>query len=114
MQSCLESSSLENWPIAFTVRHLIPILVLISGLRSFPRAESVEKQLLAKWMAYTQSLDLSLFQNMNVNIESAIGPGRIIAVMVRFMCSKGLFRAQFALNSSGSHFKTLATSTSVN
>ena len=72
-QSCLDSSLQENWSIAFAVRHPIPILVLICGLRMCQHAETtnwkkqlhprsgIEKQLHVKQMTYTQSLDVSLF-----------------------------------------------------
>ena len=56
----------QNLPIAFVVWCLILILVLICHLRTCPQAESVEKQLLAKWMTCTLSLDVSPFKNVKV------------------------------------------------
>ena len=44
------------------------------------QAESIEKQLLAKRMTYTQSLNVSPSLNVKVSIESAIGQSGIIAV----------------------------------
>ena len=67
-----EFSSPENWPIAFAEQQPpIPILVLICDLRMCPQAEMVGKQLLVKRMTYTLSLDVSLFKNRKVTIESA-------------------------------------------
>ena len=59
VRSCPDPSSLENWQITFAVGHLIPILVLICSLRTCPQTESIEKQLLTKRLAYTQSSDIS-------------------------------------------------------
>ena len=67
----------QNLPITFAVRCLIPILVRIRHLRTCPQAESVEKQLLAKRMTCTLSLDVSPLKNVKV---SAIGTGGKIAV----------------------------------
>ena len=47
-----------NWPIALTVRHPIPLLALICGPRTSPRAETIGKRLLAKQMTYTESIDV--------------------------------------------------------
>ena len=48
VRSCLDSCLQENWPIAFTVRHPILILVLICGLRTCLQAESIEKKILSR------------------------------------------------------------------
>ena len=65
----------QNLPIAFAYN--LQFLVRIHHLRTYPQAESVEKQLLAKRMTCTLSLDVSPFKNMTV---SAIGTGGKIAV----------------------------------
>ena len=50
------------------------------GLRTCLRAKKRWRQLLARRMTYTQSLDVSPFWNVKVSIESATGPWGIIAV----------------------------------
>ena len=40
VRSWPDPTLLENWPMTFAVGHLIPILVLICGLRTCPQTES--------------------------------------------------------------------------